>query len=355
MNFEKFKSNFQKVSVEEYTNKVGDSPLVTVCIQTYQQVEYIKYCLDGILMQKTNFLFEILLGEDASTDGTREICIDYAEKFPDKIRLFLHHRENNIKKNGTPTGKFNFLYNLYSARGKYIAICEGDDYWTDPYKLQKQVDFLENHKNYSGCFCNTQYANSKNVIVGKCERVPEGVTDIKFEDLTQRMFMHTPSVVLRRNVVTEKSLRIILSSPVGDVPLFLIASLYGPLKYIDELMVIYRQSVGISMRDWQANTGYDYKIIVLDSIAKEYNLTYNQRYSIRIGKAWYNLKLSKLYGLGGEIKMFKYYFIFIKNRIYSIFFKGIRFETVDLYDYLRPIWYYFAAKFNIRSNTKINN
>src|SRR5690606_4409195 len=114
------------------------NPVVSVCVQTYQHAPYIRECLDSILMQKTDFPFEILLGEDESSDGTREICIEYAEKFPDKIKLFLHRRENNIQIFGYPTGRFNFLTNLYSSNGKYIAICEGDDYWTDSDKLQKQ-------------------------------------------------------------------------------------------------------------------------------------------------------------------------------------------------------------------------
>lgn len=143
MNFQKFKFKYQSKTVKENINEVDNQPLVSVCVQTYQHFNFIKQCLDGILIQKTTFPFEILLGDDESTDGTREICLEYAEKYPDKIRLFLHHRVNNIKVDGKATGRFNFLYNLYSARGKYIAFCEGDDYWTDPYKLQKQVDFLE--------------------------------------------------------------------------------------------------------------------------------------------------------------------------------------------------------------------
>ena len=101
-------------------------------------------CLDGILMQKTDFPYEIIIGEDGSTDGTREICIEYANKYPNLIRLFL--RDRNVShltnKDGNDimlNGKFQKLH----ARGKYYAPCEGDDYWTDPYKLQKQVDFLE--------------------------------------------------------------------------------------------------------------------------------------------------------------------------------------------------------------------
>ena len=85
--------------------------------------------------------FEILVGEDASSDGTRDVCIAYAKKYPKKIKLFLHSRENNIRVYGKPTAKFNSAYNSYNAKGKYIAICEGDDFWTDPLKLQKQVDF----------------------------------------------------------------------------------------------------------------------------------------------------------------------------------------------------------------------
>lgn len=102
-------------------------------------------------MQKTDFPFEILLGEDASTDGTREICIEYANKYPDRIRLFLPDRRNNIAVLGKATGRFNILYNVFSARGRYIALCEGDDYWTDPLKLQKQFLFIRNDKSIAMC------------------------------------------------------------------------------------------------------------------------------------------------------------------------------------------------------------
>src|SRR6476659_4743748 len=151
MNFEEFKEKYQKVPVDLFPNHVTAHPLVSVSAQTYQQVAYIKDCLEGILMQQTNFPFEILLGEDQSTDGTREICIEYAKRYPNKFRLFLHHRENNIKVSERPTAKFNFLYNLFSARGKYIAMCEGDDYWTDPLKLQKQVDEMEANLDINIC------------------------------------------------------------------------------------------------------------------------------------------------------------------------------------------------------------
>ena len=120
---------------------MNETPVVSVCVVTYQHKDFIRSCLDGILMQKTNFPFEIILGEDESTDGTREICKAYAEKYPDKIKLFLRSRKDVIYINQHATGRFNFMENLKAARGKYIAFCEGDDYWIDEYKLQKQVDF----------------------------------------------------------------------------------------------------------------------------------------------------------------------------------------------------------------------
>ncbi|REE83097.1 glycosyl transferase family 2 [Lutibacter oceani] len=164
MNLEEFKLKYQKQPVIEYSNSVTETPLVSVCVQTYQHVKYIERCLKGILMQKTSFPFEILLGEDASTDGTRKICLEYAKKYPDKIKLFLHHRENNIKINGKPSGRFNFGFNLFNSKGKYIALCEGDDYWTDPLKLQKQVGFLESNNNIVICGTQTKKLNKENVL-----------------------------------------------------------------------------------------------------------------------------------------------------------------------------------------------
>lgn len=122
------------------------NPRVSVCVVTYNHVSFIEQCLESILIQQTDFPFEIILGEDESSDGTRAICKEYAEKFPDKIRLFLRSRKDVIYINGNPTGRYNFIENLKAAKGKYIALLEGDDYWTDPLKLQKQVDFMEKNE-----------------------------------------------------------------------------------------------------------------------------------------------------------------------------------------------------------------
>ena len=116
-----------------------EAPLVSICCLTYNHVPFIRKCLDGFLMQQTDFPIEILIHDDCSTDGTTEIIRQYEAKYPELI-FPLYEEENQYSRGGA--GKMD-LYNYRRARGKYIAYCEGDDYWTDPLKLQKQVDFLE--------------------------------------------------------------------------------------------------------------------------------------------------------------------------------------------------------------------
>lgn len=243
MNFDEFKDQYQKVPVEEYPNQVPKNPIVSVCVQTYQHASYIRECLDSILMQVTDFPFEILLGEDASTDGTREICIEYAEKHPDKIRLFLHHRENNIKILGSPTGRFNSLTNFFSARGKYIAICEGDDYWTDPEKLQKQYLFMESNSDCSLCFHASKTIRNNDPDNFSIERhyYNPGSNRFGIKDIVSGGggFMATNSMMFPQEYVAEVPNWIIRAS-VLDFPLMLILANSGNIGYIDEVMSAYR-------------------------------------------------------------------------------------------------------------------
>lgn len=144
------------LSVEDIEKRIADSyelpnnvlqkisePLVSVRTSTYNHGKYIKYCIEGVLMQKTTFPFEFIIGEDCSTDETREIVFEYAKKYPDIIRVITADYNVGSKANGRRC--------IRACRGKYMAICEGDDYWTDPLKLQKQVDFLEANPNYVFC------------------------------------------------------------------------------------------------------------------------------------------------------------------------------------------------------------
>ena len=119
---------------------LSKTPLVSVKMITYNHAPYIAEAIEGVLQQKTDFPFELVIGEDCSTDGTQEIVFDYQKKYPDIIRVITSNKNVGAHKNGIRTEK--------ACRGKYIAFCEGDDYWHHPRKLQKQVDFLERHPEY---------------------------------------------------------------------------------------------------------------------------------------------------------------------------------------------------------------
>lgn len=117
--------------------------IVTIRCLAYNHEQYIRQCLDGFVMQKTDFRFEAIVHDDASTDGTVAIIKEYAEKYPDIIKPIFETENQYSKRNGS----INRIMNEHT-HGKYVAICEGDDYWIDPLKLQKQVDFLEENPEY---------------------------------------------------------------------------------------------------------------------------------------------------------------------------------------------------------------
>src|SRR5690606_2316591 len=259
MNFEEFLDQYQKVPVVEYPNLVPENPMVSVCVQTYQHAPYIRECLDSILMQKTNFPFEILLGEDASTDGTREICIEYAEKFPDKIRLFLHSRENNIVILGTPTGRFNSLYNLYSLRCKFIALWEGDDSWTDDRKLQKQYESMVPNRDYSICRHDACIVEQGKII--KESKLPESQKkDFTNIQVQRGIFILTLSAFFRKRLSYPPECMNVINF---DTFLFVYLGQYGHYKFISEVKAAgYRIHQG---GIWSANTRHNREISDLNT------------------------------------------------------------------------------------------
>lgn len=251
MSKEKFLEKFLKVPVEEYPNAVSNKPMVSVCVQTYNHENYIGRCLEGILSQKTNFDFEILLGEDNSNDATREICIEYAKKNPEKIKLFLHSRENNIRVYDMPTGKFNFTYNAYNAKGKYLALCEGDDFWVDNSKLQKQVDFLEENDDYGLVFSDITMIDENNdelrnvVFHEKIKKLYK--SGHIFWDLLKGNFINTLTICARKRIILEYLNNFPFEEFSYDYRIWLHVATYSQIKYFDEITAHYRvHSQGIS-------------------------------------------------------------------------------------------------------------
>jgi glycosyltransferase involved in cell wall biosynthesis len=200
---------------------------------TYNHENFIKDAIEGILMQKTSFPIELIIGEDCSTDNTRKIVKDYEEKYPEII--FAQYSEKNL-------GMINnFLNVLQAARGKYIALCEGDDYWTDPLKLQKQVDFLEWNKEYSGCAhaCEIRYIEEDRRKIIRFN----GKSDIDLGYyLTNNIFLTTGSLIFKRSII-ENYPKWAQGLFAGDFVLKYLILLDGKMKYFDDVMSVYNKGV----------------------------------------------------------------------------------------------------------------
>lgn len=214
----------------------SDLPLVSVSLTTYNHAPYIAATLESMLSQKTTFPFEICIGEDDSSDETREICKQYAEQHPDIIRLFLRDRKDMIPYNGRPSGRYNYKETLQACRGKYIATCDGDDYWCSPHKLQTQADFLEGHPDFSICFI-----GSKKLKRGRFRRanrhVPGKVTGLA--DIVKRVYMPTASVMFRNGCFDDLN-EWFEKVPYMDHLLFCMAARYGKIRFIKQVMSVYR-------------------------------------------------------------------------------------------------------------------
>ncbi len=225
------------LGADKQINKI--TPLVSVCVVTYNHKHFITQCLESILSQKTNFPFELIIGEDDSKDGSREICMKYAEEFPDKIRLFLRKEENKIWIDGNKTGRFNFIENLKAARGKYIALCEGDDYWIDPLKLQKQVDLLQEDESIAGSYTDT-YIKIENCQKLKLWRDPLQDTMDLSDVIAKYSPFHTSSFLFYKKYLKQFPDWFIFI-PSADMFLFAYIALNGKFVKAKTTPTVYRK------------------------------------------------------------------------------------------------------------------
>src|SRR5690554_5461801 len=241
----------------------GDEPImVSVVVATYNHEKYIAQTIDGILMQETNFRVEILVNDDASTDSTAQVVKEYNREYPQLFRNF-YQPENQYSKGVKPW--IDILFPI--AKGKYIAICEGDDYWTDPFKLQKQVDFLEENSDFSFSFHDAlvidENTGKQHLRIGN--RAIDTVVDLK-SVIIQNNFP-TASLVYRTNVYNSVSEKILKTSK-GDYALVIRLAEKGLGKYISEVMSAYRLHEG---GVW-SSMSMDYK---LTESVKFYDLLYD--------------------------------------------------------------------------------
>lgn len=205
-------------------------PLLSVALITYNQEDFIAECLEGMVHQQTNFPFEIVVGEDCSTDSTRAICIAYKEKYPDLIRLIFP--EKNLGMMG------NWINTINSCEGKYVAICEGDDYWTDNSKLQKQVDFLEANSSFSMCSTAAQRYYYERFWDAPISKEVLTTKDILAEDWG----IMTATIVFRKEMLEMPQWFSQVKN--GDYSLQLLLSLKGNIGCIPDVTSVYRQHLG---------------------------------------------------------------------------------------------------------------
>lgn len=256
-----------------------NKPLLSVCLITYNHANYIKEAIDGVLMQNVNFAWELIIADDFSTDGTREILYDYKNKYPDFIKLIL--QEKNV-------GAYqNWVDLITYPKSKYVAYFEGDDYWTDPYKLQKQVDVLESNMDYSICFHNTEervIGNSFEPSFLYNSSTQKEISTIY--DLAYRNFIPTCSVVYRNNLF-DKFPEWFNEISIGDWPLHIMNAQFGKIYYIPHIMGVHRiHSGGV----WSSQAQSKSISLIIDVYDKLINWTNDKLliYHLEIGRA--NLK-----------------------------------------------------------------
>lgn len=218
---------------------ISEQPCVSVAMIAYNVGKFLEEAIESVLNQKTDFKVELVIGEDCSPDDTKKIALNYQKQYPDIVRVLLPEKNQGLTPNSVATQN--------ACRGKYIALCDGDDYWTDSLKLQKQINFLDNNSDYSATghqatvVYDDQSAESHNF--GSNSDADYGIQDT----ITHRKF-HTSSLVYRKEFWDK----------VGGIPTTILSNeraiypmlaIFGKIKYFKEPMCIYRKSsFGISSR-----------------------------------------------------------------------------------------------------------
>lgn len=216
---------------EQDIEKSEEPIMVSVCCLVYNHEPFLRECFDGFVMQKTNFPIEILVHDDASTDHSADIIREYTAKYPHLFKP-IYQTENQYSK-----GVNVFTEILNRLKGKYIAVCEGDDYWTDPLKLQKQVDFMEVHNDYVLCFHNARnlYVEKQKMKNYQLMRLPRGYCrDFSSLDLMLGITPPTCTVMYRNKLLKDCIKIIILKKKIvnGDTVISSLLGKYGKGKYM---------------------------------------------------------------------------------------------------------------------------
>ncbi len=219
---------------------LNNTPLVAVFMLAYNHEKYVAQAIESVLMQQTNFRFVYFIGEDCSKDNTRAICQDYERRYPDILRVICT-KENSLRQNSE-----NLWKATHESGAKYLALIEGDDYWTDPNKLQKQVDFLEANPDFSFTFTAIDVIDEtggKQVNKKHNYKFENDVLTIEDFILAYVALAHWATIVMR-NIMPHPMPEFYYRAFSGDVFTTIILADKGKVKYFPEVSAIYRNHVG---------------------------------------------------------------------------------------------------------------
>ena len=272
---------------------------VSISCITYNHVHYIKDALNGFLMQKTDFAYEVLIHDDASTDGTNEIIRKYEDEYPEIFKP-LYEKENQWDKGRRGSVAFNFP----RAQGKYIAICEGDDYWTDPYKLQKQVDFLDGNPDFGLVHTELDHYYVKSDRYVKNHWKTSGVLN-QSGDLYESLLGGQGSMILactacfNATLIQDMDISRFSKYMSGDFPLWLHLAAKTKIGYIDEstaarnvllFSATQGQDFDYYLKFAQSSFQVFYDFNRIKPFSKEATYRFKQRYSINICNICYRFR-----------------------------------------------------------------
>jgi len=257
--------------------------ILSVCVRTHNQKQFVRETLDSVLRQQTAFTFEIIVSDDASSDGTVNILQEYQNVHPDKIRLLLSER--NIG------GPENLKRVIEASTAKYITCLDGDDFYTDEYKLQKQVDFLETHPEYAACFHNTWYADADGRLCGLFNRPDFHAVHDAHEFILERWFVPIHSAVLRREYIEFPEWYNTVMN--DDYVVHLSVAKHAPYYYMPDVMVAYRHHGNNTSRAYHDQILTDTQLCkILENMKPLYPAEYASDFDERI--AYYKAEIADL-------------------------------------------------------------
>lgn len=261
---------------------------VSVLMVTFNHEPFIAQAIDSVLMQETDFDYELIIGEDCSTDATRTIVRDYQRRFPGKIRLVLSERNLGM------LGNFERTY--AACTGEYSALLDGDDHWISPHKLQRQVDFLNSHRDFAICFHTAKVVRNGGSLSE--DWPPPGTKDVSgLEDLVESNFIPSCSVMYRMGPVPRFP-DWMFSLGMGDWPLHILYAQHGKVGYLRETMAVYREHRGGTWSSQGKIRNYERLIKAYNCIDEHLQHRYADRIRPMVSLHYY--ELARLYREAGE-------------------------------------------------------